>query len=75
MRPPSPIERLESMISGLKASGMTPSEIARETKVSRQTLWRITVGAGSAPGYATFKRIEAVYAKRCGCCEHVESPK
>jgi hypothetical protein len=41
---PSPVDRLASMIVGLKASGMTPSKIAREAKISRGTVYLLDCG-------------------------------
>ncbi|MDW9921913.1 helix-turn-helix domain-containing protein [Sinorhizobium meliloti] len=41
---PSVEERLAAEIASLRASGHSLAEIARECRISRQTLWRIEVG-------------------------------
>lgn len=43
-RTPTVEERLAAEIATLRASGRLPSEIARACGISRQTLWRLTVG-------------------------------
>ncbi|ASQ11088.1 helix-turn-helix domain-containing protein [Sinorhizobium meliloti] len=43
-RDPSIEERLAAEIEALRASGHSLAEIARECRISRQTLWRIEVG-------------------------------
>ncbi|WP_026618571.1 transcriptional regulator with XRE-family HTH domain [Ensifer sp. WSM1721] len=55
----------ETMIARLKASGLTPSMIARESGISRMTVWRIANGDARQPSYDTVHRIERVYEARC----------
>lgn len=43
-RPVTVQEYFAREIEALRAAGHSPSEIARECKISRQTLWRIEVG-------------------------------
>jgi DNA-binding XRE family transcriptional regulator len=62
---PSPVDRLASMLTGLRAAGMTPSEIARQCGVSRQSLWRFEVGESRMPSHAVFTRLERLYLEHC----------
>jgi transcriptional regulator with XRE-family HTH domain len=39
---------------------MTKSEIARETGLSRQTLWRLSIGETSRPSYDTYARLKSL---------------
>lgn len=55
---------VEAMIAGLRINGMTPTQIARESGVSRQTVWRLSVGETSRPSYTVVHRIERVYLSR-----------
>lgn len=61
---PSTAEQIEAMLEGLRISGMTPSAIARESGVSRQTVWRLSVGEASQPSYRVVKGIEKLWLTR-----------
>ncbi|MFK0272706.1 helix-turn-helix transcriptional regulator [Ensifer sp. NPDC090286] len=53
------------MLEALRVDhGMTPSQIARETGVSRQTLWRLENGESRRPSYETGMAIERAYRAR-----------
>ncbi len=43
-RPVTVQEYFAREIASLRAAGHSPSEIARECRISRQTLWRIEIG-------------------------------
>ncbi|MDX0636313.1 helix-turn-helix domain-containing protein [Sinorhizobium medicae] len=43
-RPVTVEEHFAREIASLRASGYSPTEIARECRISRQTLWRIEIG-------------------------------
>jgi transcriptional regulator with XRE-family HTH domain len=52
-------EDFQALIAGLRDTGMSRSQIARDTRLSRQTLWRLEAGRTiSAPSYDTVRRIE-----------------
>ncbi|MDW9503045.1 XRE family transcriptional regulator [Sinorhizobium meliloti] len=61
---PSTAEQIEAMLEGLRISGMRPSAIARESGVSRQTVWRLSVGEASQPSYRVVKGIEKLWLTR-----------
>lgn len=48
------------MICGLEAGGLSRTEIAREAKVSRMTVWRLAEGVAREPSYHTIERINGV---------------
>jgi DNA-binding phage protein len=64
MRAPTIPEKVESMLAALKASGLGPSQIAIEANLSRQTVYRLSVGYCRAPAYDTICAIQRVYAAR-----------
>jgi transcriptional regulator with XRE-family HTH domain len=51
----------KSMIAGLSNVGMTQSDIARQSGVSRQTIWRLETGEAREPTYDTFVKLDRVY--------------
>lgn len=53
-------ERIASMIEGLKAEGLTASQIARESGLSRHSLWRYTVGEARQPSLQSFDKLALV---------------
>lgn len=53
-------EKFAAIIAGIESTGMTKSEIARETGLSRQTLWRLSIGETSRPSYDTYARLKSL---------------
>ncbi|MDX0230258.1 helix-turn-helix domain-containing protein [Sinorhizobium meliloti] len=53
-----------AIIAGIESTGMTKSEIARETGLSRMTVWRYSVGEFSKPSYDTVIRLQALAERR-----------
>ncbi|MEI2301039.1 XRE family transcriptional regulator [Ensifer sp. MJa1] len=51
-------EALQKLVSEIRHSGMPPSEIVRETGLSRNTLWRMESGLATAPSYGTVQRLQ-----------------
>lgn len=60
----TPQEQFAGMIAGLEASGMTPTEIMRETGVPKSTYYRIRSGEARAPAYATISPIQRLFKNR-----------
>lgn len=64
-REPSESEMFASMLEALRTEhGMTPAEIARETGVSRQTLWRMENGEARKVSYQTGHAVERLYRSK-----------
>ena len=57
-------DEFAAIIAGLESQGMTPSEIARESGLSRMTVWRIANGETSRPSYETVIRLKSLAARR-----------
>ena len=51
---------IQSMLAGLRDVGLTNSGIARESGVSRQTLWRFETGDSRQPSLESFNRLALV---------------
>lgn len=51
----------ESMVEGLKSTGMSYGAISKQSGVSRTTVWRIAVGEARQPSYDTWRKIERVW--------------
>lgn len=51
----------QSMLAGLSSTGMSTTEIARQSGLSRQTLYRIKNGEAREPTYDTYQKIDRVY--------------
>jgi DNA-binding phage protein len=51
-------DKVASIIAALKATGLGPTEIAREAQLSRQTIYRFEAGYCRAPAYDTVTRLE-----------------
>jgi hypothetical protein len=52
-------DEFSALIAGLESQGMTKTVIARETGLSRMTVWRLAVGECSRPSYDTITRLKA----------------
>ncbi|WP_042778879.1 helix-turn-helix domain-containing protein [Sinorhizobium fredii] len=57
-------DEFAALIAGIRSQGLTPSEIARETGLSRMTVWRLSVGETSRPSYDTIVRLKSLAARR-----------
>ncbi|MDW9823493.1 MULTISPECIES: helix-turn-helix domain-containing protein [Sinorhizobium] len=57
-------EEFAAIIAGLESQGMTPTEIARESGLSRMTVWRIANGETSRPSYDTVIRLKSLAVRR-----------
>ncbi|MCA1404681.1 helix-turn-helix domain-containing protein [Ensifer sp. IC3342] len=57
-------DEFAAIIAGLESQGMKPSEIARQTGLSRMTVWRIANGETSRPSYDTVDRLKSLAARR-----------
>lgn len=51
-------DEFAAIIAGLEAQGISQTEIARETGLSRMTIWRLTVGETPRPSYDTVQRLK-----------------
>ncbi|MDW9898505.1 helix-turn-helix domain-containing protein [Sinorhizobium meliloti] len=60
--PPLP-KRIAALVGQIRVAGMTPAAIARESGISRQTIWRIEAGEISRPSYDTIERLERLWAR------------
>lgn len=56
-------EKVAMIIAALKASGLGPSEIAREAHLSRQTVYRLEVGYCRMPSFDTVERLRALESR------------
>lgn len=50
----------EALIDSLEGQGMTRTQIARQSGVSRPTIWRLANGVGKHHFHDTIEKIEAV---------------
>ena len=53
------------MIAGLEQAGLTPSDIARLARISRQTIYRIKNGEAREPSHQMFTKL-ALLSQRHG---------
>ncbi|MDX0124488.1 helix-turn-helix domain-containing protein [Sinorhizobium meliloti] len=51
-------DEFAAIIAGLESQGVSRSKIARETGLSRMTVWRIANGETSRPSYETVVRLK-----------------
>jgi transcriptional regulator with XRE-family HTH domain len=51
----------KSMMAGIADAGMSQSELARQSGISRQTLYRIREGEAPKPSFDTYVRLDRVY--------------
>ncbi|MDX0719648.1 helix-turn-helix domain-containing protein [Sinorhizobium medicae] len=64
MRRDAPLpKRIAALVGEIRGAGMTPAAIARESGISRQTIWRIEAGEISRPSYETIQRLERLWAR------------
>jgi len=56
-------EKVASIIAALKASGIGPTEIAREAHLSRQTIYRLEVGYCRMPSFDTVDRLQELQSR------------
>lgn len=59
---------IASMLAGLESAGLTRTEIAREARLSRQTLYRLINGEYSSPAYETIARLKALETNHARLC-------
>lgn len=51
-------EQFAAIIAGLESQGYSQPEIARNTGLSRATVWRIATGSATRPSYETITRLK-----------------
>ena len=54
---------MQVMIEGLRSHGMSFSEIAQRSGLSRQTIWRFANGEARAPTLESYHRVEQLAVK------------
>ena len=54
---------ISAILEGLRAEGLSQSEIARRTRLNQGTISRLAAGATRRPSYETASRILALGAK------------
>ncbi len=58
-------DRLADMITGLRATGMRPDEIARASGLTRTTIWRFENGMTGQPSFQSVQQIQELFSKHC----------
>ena len=56
-RDPTGVEQMESMVAELMKAGLTPRQIARESGVSHNTIWRLANRQAPQPMWSTFCKL------------------
>lgn len=51
-------DQFAAIIAGLESQGISQSEIARETGLSRMTIWRLNTGISPRPSYETVMKLK-----------------
>ncbi|MET0166467.1 MAG: helix-turn-helix transcriptional regulator [Vicinamibacterales bacterium] len=54
---------IEGMLCGLESYGLSRTEIARATGLSRQTIWRFACGQARAPTLESYRRLKRLAAQ------------
>jgi transcriptional regulator with XRE-family HTH domain len=55
-------ETFEALIRGLESQGISRTEIAQRSGVSRTTVWRLAEGVVTEPSWTTGNRIEKLFS-------------
>lgn len=60
---PNSADQFQAMITGLERVGLTRTEIARRSGVSRMTVWRGAIGECREPKHDTYVKLDTLCAK------------
>jgi len=53
-------DHFEGLVAALESQGMTRTEIAEQSGLSRATVWRVAVGDARRPSHETVERLVAL---------------
>jgi transcriptional regulator with XRE-family HTH domain len=64
-------EQFEALIAGLEGQGISRTEIAQATGLSRDTIWRLASGISRQPSHETVERLHRFAEKNYPAVRHL----